>query len=166
MATFSSPPTHAGNLYASPFYGQDEIIIPHHGGGCKREFEIIKRRPAIGRVSFLFDKLDFLKPLGSSDFLCLDEAEIVAFEVANAAKELVFRFRHRLAMFDLEFDKFQRCNHVGNLKQLVPFWSDSLRKFNVKPWSGSECRTQHVGHWRLTTIVVNLETAEFWMRTN
>ena len=84
MATFSSPPTHAGNLYASPFYGQDEIIIPHHGGGCKREFEIIKRRPAIGRVSFLFDKLDFLKPLGSSDFLCLDEAEIVAFEVANA----------------------------------------------------------------------------------
>ena len=28
---------HAGNLYAFPFYGQDEIIIPHHGGGCKRE---------------------------------------------------------------------------------------------------------------------------------
>ena len=31
---------HAGNLYASPFYGQDETIIPHHGWGCKREFEI------------------------------------------------------------------------------------------------------------------------------
>ena len=30
--TFSSPPTHAGNLYVLPFYGQDEIIIPHHGG--------------------------------------------------------------------------------------------------------------------------------------
>ena len=41
MATFSSPPTHAGNLYASPSYRQDETIIPHHGGVCKREFEII-----------------------------------------------------------------------------------------------------------------------------
>jgi hypothetical protein len=29
MATFSSPPTHAGNLYAAPFYRQDEVIIPH-----------------------------------------------------------------------------------------------------------------------------------------
>ena len=27
----------------TPFYEQDEIIIPHHDGGCKREFEIIKR---------------------------------------------------------------------------------------------------------------------------
>jgi len=34
------PYRYAGNLYASPFYGQDEIIIPHHGGGCKGEVEI------------------------------------------------------------------------------------------------------------------------------
>jgi hypothetical protein len=43
MATFSSPPTHAGNLYALPFW-QDEIIIPYDGGGCKREFEIVVRQ--------------------------------------------------------------------------------------------------------------------------
>ena len=42
MATFSSPPTHAGNLYALPFYEQDMKIIPHHGGVCKGEFEIMK----------------------------------------------------------------------------------------------------------------------------
>lgn len=102
----------------------------------------------------------------SSDFFCFDEAEIVAFEITNATKELVFRFRHRLAMFDLEFDKFQGRNHVGDLKQLVLFWPDSLRKLNVKPWSRPERRAQHVSHWRLTTVVVNLETTEFWMRAN
>ena len=40
MATFSSPPTHAGNLYVLPFYRQDEIIIPNHLGENKGEFEI------------------------------------------------------------------------------------------------------------------------------
>jgi len=38
---------------------ENVIIIPHHDGGCKEEFEIINR-PAINRVSVLFDKLEGL----------------------------------------------------------------------------------------------------------
>ena len=33
-------PSHAGNLYTSPFYRQDTEIIPHYDGEYKEEFGV------------------------------------------------------------------------------------------------------------------------------
>ena len=98
-----------------------------------------------------------------SDFLCLDKAEVVTFEVAWAAKELVFRFRHGFAVFNLELDKFQGRYHVGDLEKLVSFRSYGLCKLNGKSRSGLERREQHIRHRRLTAVVVNLESVDLGM---
>ena len=81
-----------------------------------------------------------------SDFLCLDKAEVVTLEVAWAAKELVFRFRHGFAVFNLELDKFQGRYHVGNLEKFVSFRSYGLCKLNGKSRPGLERREQHIRH--------------------
>ena len=99
---FSSPPTHAGNLYALPFHGQDEIIIPHYVGENKEEFETSGlRKIDQGRFSLQSTMFGGLQqehrssPVNAceqlSALLSRNNLEVVPIQVLKTIEELVFR---------------------------------------------------------------------------
>ena len=78
----------------------------------------------------------------------------------RAAEELVFRARQPDAGAELEFDKMQCTNEIGQLKQAVARGPDGVCELRLSPNASLKHLMKHASDRRLTAVIIDLHAVK------
>jgi len=88
-----------------------------------------------------------------SDLFCLYVAKDVVAKHLRPAEKLIFRARQLDTGTELEFDKMQCANEIGQLKQSVARRPDGVCELHVSPNASLKHLVKHTRDRRLPTII-------------